>query len=194
MRSMPIFTPPHLLDGYRWRGMRIGLLGGSFNPPHEGHLHISKVALRRLKLDCVWWIVTPQNPLKGRSETMHYQDRLELCRVLTRRHPRIVVSDIERQTGTTRTIFTLDRLGKAFPTTKFTLLGGTDLMFQFHLWYRWKNLADLAMPAFIGRPPAADLVRNTPAKRFFGDKAIWILDEPLHPATSTGIRESSKNR
>jgi nicotinate-nucleotide adenylyltransferase len=191
---MVVFTPPHLLDGYRWRGMRIGLLGGSFNPPHEGHLHISKIALRRLKLDCVWWIVTPQNPLKNKNETLRYHDRLDLCYALTRSHPRIIVSDIEYQTGTTRTILTLDRLRRAFPGTEFTLLAGTDLMFQFHLWSRWKNLPDLATIAFIGRPPALDLVRNAPARQLFRKRCIWIMDEPLHPAASSDIRKSLKNR
>jgi nicotinate-nucleotide adenylyltransferase len=191
---MTIFTPPHLLDGQRWRGMRVGLLGGSFNPPHEGHLHISEIALRRLNLDCIWWMVTPQNPLKNKNETLRYQDRFDLCNRMTRRHPRIIVSDIEHQTGTIRTVETLRHLKKVFPATYFTLLAGSDIVFQLHHWRRWKELADLAPIVFIGRPPAADLVRNAPAREFFKGSSLWILSEPLHPASSSEIRKQFENK
>ncbi|HEY8189492.1 MAG TPA: nicotinate (nicotinamide) nucleotide adenylyltransferase [Micavibrio sp.] len=189
---MALFTPPHLLNGQRWRGMRIGLLGGSFNPPHEGHLHISKIALRRLSLDCVWWMVTPQNPLKNKNETLHYEDRLGLCNRMTCGHPRIIVSDIERQMGVIRTVETLHHLKKAFPATYFTLLAGSDIVFQLHRWHRWKELTNLAPLVFIGRPPAADLVRNAPARELFKRNRSWILSEPLHPASSSKIRNHLK--
>ncbi|MBU0799916.1 MAG: adenylyltransferase/cytidyltransferase family protein, partial [Alphaproteobacteria bacterium] len=78
-----IFTPPQLHDSPRWRGMRIGLMGGSFNPPHAGHVHISHLARRALQLDAVWWIVTPHNPLKNATELMDYGTRLDMCRALT---------------------------------------------------------------------------------------------------------------
>ena len=92
------FSPPRILDAHRWRGMRIGLLGGSFNPPHEGHVHISAAAMKGLQLDMVWWLVTPQNPLK-KTRPVDIQQRMQMARDLIQ-DPRILVTDIEQDLGT----------------------------------------------------------------------------------------------
>lgn len=188
----PLFHPPHLLDGQRWRGMRVGLLGGSFNPPHVGHIHIASVALRRLGLDCIWWLVTPQNPLKESSGD--YGLRLDLCREITRPHPRMIVSDIEAQMGTWRTLDTLTQLRRRFPATDFTFVGGTDLAAQLPRWHRWRELPALVPFAFVARPPALSLV-GMPLLRHFGtgERIIWIRDEPLHCESSSRIRKSRQN-
>src|SRR5437762_10003362 len=91
-------------------GLRIGLLGGSFNPAHEGHLHVSEVALKRLGLDYVWWLVSPQNPLKAAAETAPLQQRIVRARKTAGRYPRLRVSDIETQMGTRYTIDTIARV------------------------------------------------------------------------------------
>src|ERR1700691_2515693 len=85
-------------------GLKIGLLGGSFNPAHEGHLHVSDVALKRLGLDYVWWLVSPQNPLKPATGMAMLRDRLEQARLLTRHMPRICVTGIETCFNTRYTI------------------------------------------------------------------------------------------
>lgn len=186
---MTLFTPPHLLNGSRWRGMRVGLLGGSFNPPHDGHLHISEVALKRMDLDCIWWVVTPQNPLKNKNETLDYQDRIDLCHRITRNHPRIIVSDIENQMGTVRTFETLRHLKRVFPATKFFLLAGADIMFQLHRWYRWRDIVGLVPIVFVNRPPAVDLIRNSPARQRLGKNRMTLISAHLHPASSSEIRK-----
>ncbi len=141
-----------------------------------------------MNLDYIWWMVTPQNPLKDKNETLRYQDRMDLCRHMAGNHPRIIISDIENRTGTVRTVETLTRLKKSFPATDFILLAGTDLAFQLHRWHRWKELGRLTRIVFIGRPPALDLVRNAPARQTLRKSSTWILSDPLHPASSSEIR------
>ena len=91
---MPLFSTPTLLSSPRWKNMRIGLLGGSFNPPHEGHMHISRIALSALNLHAVWWIVTPNNPLKHASTLLPYEQRIKLCHDRIKDHTKIIVTDI----------------------------------------------------------------------------------------------------
>ena len=117
-------------------GLRIGLLGGSFNPAHEGHLYVSEVALRRLGLDYVWWLVTPQNPLKGRVGLAPLEDRVRQARRIATR-PRIVVMDIERALGTRYSIDTLKALQRRFPRLNFVWLMGSDNLAIFRRWKRW---------------------------------------------------------
>src|SRR5688572_19519709 len=105
---MTIFALPHLHDGPRWKGLRVGLLGGSFNPPHEGHVHISLAALKGLELDAVWWLVTPQNPVKA-EQPLPLEERVRLSRELVR-HPKILVSDIEKDLDTQLTYHTIRKL------------------------------------------------------------------------------------
>lgn len=200
---MTLFTPPHLLDGQRWRGLRVGLLGGSFNPPHAGHVHISRVALQYLNLDCVWWLVTPQNPLK--QESADYQKRLAECQALTRHHPRMIVSNLEYHLKTNRTVDTLHCLKKRFPHTAFVFLAGTDIAAQLDHWYLWRELPDLVPMAFIARPPATDLVRNGRFKMLKSKnrvlehagksalsprETVWIFGEALRPESSSAIRKT----
>ena len=83
---MTIFSPPTLHDGFRWKNMKIGLVGGSFNPPHEGHIHISKIAKQKLDLDVVWWLVTTQNPLKKIKTSDNYEKRIKECQKLTKKN------------------------------------------------------------------------------------------------------------
>ena len=103
--------------------MRIGLLGGSFNPAHEGHSHASELALKQLGLDYVWWLVSPQNPLKATGGMASFGERLEGARNFNR-HPRVIVTDIENRLGTRFTIDTLARLEAAFSATALRLADG----------------------------------------------------------------------
>ena len=123
--------------------MRIGLLGGSFNPPHEGHALITRLALRRLALDRVWWLVTPGNPLKSPTGLAALKARMEAARRLDV-GPRVVVSDIEAQIGSHFTYDTLLWLKRRAPGVHFVWIMGADNLRQLHLWRHWRAIADLA--------------------------------------------------
>src|SRR5688572_4122884 len=100
-------------------GLRIGLLGGSFNPPHDGHVHVSEAALRKLRLDYVWWLVSPQNPLKSSRGMASFAKRLEAASRYAATHPRVVATGIEAVLGTRFTIDTLRELKRHFPQVHF---------------------------------------------------------------------------
>lgn len=198
------FSPPHLLDGARWAGMRVGLLGGSFNPPHEGHLHISLTALRMLELDFIWWLVTPHNPLKNPAELLPYDERTTLCRNIAQ-HPQILVTDIENMTGTNRSYDTISLIRASSPRTDFVWITGMDIAHQFHLWHRWQDILGLTATAHIARPPFQSLIQDCPLRLLrrghthrvltHGEKAAlhpntsyWILDSRMMEISSTAIR------
>ena len=132
-------------------GMRIGLLGGSFNPPHEGHALITRLALRRLRLDRVWWLVTPGNPLKSQAELAALQKRVEAARRLVA-GPRVVVSDIEARIGSRYTYETLAWIKRRAPRVHFVWIMGADNLRQFHRWRHWRAIADLVPIVVVDRP------------------------------------------
>jgi nicotinate-nucleotide adenylyltransferase len=132
-------------------GLRIGLLGGSFNPPHEGHLHISEMALKRLGLDYVWWLVSPQNPLKSTRDTAPLDKRIALATRLVDER-RVIVTDAERVLGTRYTVDTLEALVKRFPEVRFVWLMGSDNLASFHLWKDWPRIVELMPVAVVMRP------------------------------------------
>jgi nicotinate-nucleotide adenylyltransferase len=131
--------------------MRIGLLGGSFNPPHEGHALITRVALRRLQLDRVWWLVTPGNPLKSLDELAALQERLEEARRLDA-GPRVVVTDIEARIGSRYTYETLAWIKRRAPSVHFVWIMGADNLRQFDRWRHWRLIADLVPIVVVDRP------------------------------------------
>jgi nicotinate-nucleotide adenylyltransferase len=132
--------------------LRIGLLGGSFNPAHEGHLAISQEALKRLQLDRVWWLVSPQNPLKPTEGTADLEQRLAVARAIAGRDPRIVVTDLERRVGTRYTVDTLGWLTRR-ARARFVWLIGADNMVQLPLWRRWQRLVRMVPIAVFDREP-----------------------------------------
>ena len=142
--------------------MRIGLLGGSFNPPHEGHALITRLALRRLKLDRVWWLVTPGNPLKSLTGLKALKARMEAARRLDV-GPRVVVSDIEAQIGSRFTYDTLLWLRQRAPGAHFVWIMGADNLRQFHLWRHWREIADLVPIVVVDRPGSTLKAISSPA-------------------------------
>lgn len=134
-------------------GMAVGLFGGSFNPPHAGHVLVSETALRRLRLDQVWWLVTPGNPLKDTRKLPPLAERMNAARKLTR-DPRIVVTDLEAQIGTRYTFDTVDWLVRRCPGVRFVWLMGADNLAQFDRWQRWRDIARRVPIAVIDRPGA----------------------------------------
>lgn len=131
---------------------RIGLLGGSFNPAHGGHLHVSLLALQRLDLDEVWWLVSPQNPLKPVKGMAPFAKRLAGAVALAKDHPRIDVSPIEAALGTLYTADTVAALERRFPRTRFVWLMGADNLAQLPRWKRWVELMERVPIAVFDRP------------------------------------------
>lgn len=147
-------------------GMRVGLFGGSFNPPHEGHAHVAETAKRRLNLDRVIWLVSPQNPLKSRSETADLAERVTQAKALAR-GPGMIVSDLESRLGSAYTIDTIRVLKARFPGVKFVWIMGADSLASFHRWRGWTQIMREVPVAVVSRPWISLKSRFSPAARRF---------------------------
>jgi nicotinate-nucleotide adenylyltransferase len=134
-----------------WRGLRVGLLGGSFNPAHGGHRHISLEALRRLRLDYIWWLVSPQNPLKPTHGMAPLESRLKVAKQVAR-HPRIRVIHPESILGTRYTAETLHQLKALHPATRFVWIMGADNMVELPKWRQWRRIIGQVPIAVFDRP------------------------------------------
>jgi nicotinate-nucleotide adenylyltransferase len=180
-------------------GMTVGLLGGSFDPPHEGHTHITREALKRLGLDRVWWLVSPGNPLKARGPAP-MAARMAAARAVMA-HPRVVVTDIEARMGTRYTAETLERLQARWPGVRFVWLMGADNLAGFHRWQRWEEIAARVPIAVLARPGVGARAlsgkaarrmarwRRTPAALVRAGAPGWaFLQVPLRDISSTRLR------
>lgn len=183
---------------------RIGLLGGSFNPAHSGHRHISLQAMHALGLDEVWWLVSPGNPLKeGARDMAPFAARLGSAERMAR-HSRIRASDFERREGTLYTIDTVRALKRRYPKQDFIWLLGSDTVPNFHKWRDWRGLAREVAIAVIPRPgydSAAHAARamgwlrrfvrpSSQARQWteWSAPAIFMLRLPRDPTSATAIR------
>lgn len=190
-------------------GQRVGLLGGSFNPAHEAHRLISQTALKRLRLDQVWWLVSPGNPLKGHVEQAPLDERVRLaCSVA--QDPRIKVTDFEAELPTAYTASTLAFLCRRYPRVRFVWLMGADNLASFHRWQRWRSIFTLMPIAVVDRPGWHLKALASPAARAFGDRRLneahaaglvdrplpaWaFLGGPLSELSSTSIRSGNGAR
>jgi nicotinate-nucleotide adenylyltransferase len=159
------------------RGLKVGLLGGSFDPAHAGHAHVAETALRRLGLDYVWWLVSPQNPLKRNSSPL--SARLTSARSVASGSD-MIVTDIETQLGTTYTIDTLKALKKRFPGALFVWLMGADNLAGFEHWRGWEEIAALVPICVVSRPGAGPRARLGRLARRFPQARL-----PAHNAMRT---------
>lgn len=150
---------------------RVGLLGGSFNPAHQGHVDITLAALGRLKLDQVWWLVSPQNPLKPMSGMASLESRIAAAKDLMH-HPRVVVTDIEQRLGTRYTADTLGALVRAFPRTRFVWLMGADNLLQISRWQGWKQIFHIVSIAVFARPTYVSKALSGVASRRFARRRL----------------------
>jgi nicotinate-nucleotide adenylyltransferase len=157
--SQPATTIPFYSNG-----MRIGLLGGSFNPPHLAHRAISLFALKRLKLDRVWWLVTPGNPLKDGRALHDLHERVEAARRVAN-DPRIDVSCLESVIGTRYTVDTVRYLRRRASGLRFVWIMGADNLAQFHRWQDWRDIALEVPIAVIDRPPQSFRALASPASQ-----------------------------
>ncbi len=163
--------------------MKIGLFGGSFDPAHEGHAHVAETALKRLGLDQVWWLVSPQNPLKPKSSP--FEKRLQSARGWA--HGRkMVVTDIERRLDCAFTYQTLRALKRRYPGVAFTLVMGADNLTHFRKWRNWREVAASVPVVIISRPGSG------PRARLSAPKYWTFLTAPYHTASSTALRARQK--
>jgi nicotinate-nucleotide adenylyltransferase len=142
--------------------MRIGLLGGSFNPPHVAHRDISLFAIKRLKLDRVWWLVTPGNPLKDTGSLHDLSQRAEAARQIAD-DPRIDVSCLESVIGTRYTVDTITYLRRRVSGLRLVWIMGADNLAQFHCWQNWQRIASEVPIVVIDRPPQSFRALAAPA-------------------------------
>lgn len=187
--------------------MRVGILGGSFNPPHSGHLHISKMALRCLHLDAIWWLVTPQNPLKSAKELLPLHTRISLCHDLVQ-HPKILVTGMEADIGTTYTYATVRKIKQKFPHTHFAWITGMDNAHNLHKWNNWRELLQEICMIHITRHPPVKLIKQCPTRMLAQQKHVildhggnvpldsnttyWLLQKKMVNISSTEIREKNQ--
>ncbi len=185
--------------------MTVGLYGGSFNPAHEGHAHVARTALRRLGLNKVIWLVSPQNPLKNPRETARQRQRVKGARRLAT-GPAMVVSDLERRLGSRYTIDTVRRLKARFPRVRFVWIMGADSLGGLHAWRDWAGLLREIPMAIVARPGVTIRSLGAPAaRRFahfrlpasagrrlpFAEPPAWLyLTAPWNYASSTALRNS----
>jgi len=165
-RTRPEPDVTALASGAAGRGLRVGLLGGSFNPAHGGHLNLSLAALKRLELDRVWWLVSPQNPLKPDDGMAPFADRLASAAAMAR-HPRILASDVEARLGTRFTADTLAALVRRYRCHDFVWLMGADNLRQIPAWDRWSRIFHTVPVAVFSRPSYSLGALAGPAARRF---------------------------
>ena len=162
---------------YVEKGMTVGLFGGSFNPPHGGHALVAEIAIRRLKLDQLWWMVTPGNPLKDQRELAPLADRLTLSEGIAS-DPRIKVTALEAAFNVRYTADTLALIRKANPGVYFVWVMGADNLASFHRWQRWREIAQNFPIAVIDRPGSTLAYLSSRMAQTFSDSR---LDEHYAP-------------
>ena len=184
---------------------KIGILGGSFNPAHEGHLSISKIALQRLNLDEVWWIISPRNPLKKYDILYDFEDRVSSAeKAIDTKH--ISISRLEKNAQIKYTIGTIEYLNTRYVGTKFVWIMGADNLKDFHRWREWDKLAITVPIAIIDRPSSSlDVTSSLFANKYrkyrvdeadaqnLADKKkpAWVfLHSKLNDQSSSQLRKS----
>ena len=170
---MTFFTEPKLLNAQRWKNMRVGILGGSFNPPHQGHVHISLLTLKALQLDAVWWLVTPRNPLKSPKDLLSVEERVALCREINT-NPKIIVTGIEKEFGTNYSYATIKAIKKHFPYTQFAWISGMDNVHNFHLWQYWREFLSEMCMIHVTRHPPLQLVKQCSLRMLSSQKHVFV--------------------
>ena len=180
--------------------MVVGLLGGSFDPAHGGHVHITREAIKRMGLDRVWWLVSPGNLLKP-LQPAPLADRVAYARQLIG-DPNVVVTDLEARLGTRATADTIQRLRAIYPGVRFVWLMGADNLVQFHHWHRWRDILRAVPVGVLARPGSGVAGRLSMAARAFAVHQVergeglggrrapaWcFVNLPLNAASSSAIR------
>ena len=160
----------HTIGLFKRRNMRIGLLGGTFDPPHKGHLYISDLAIKLFKLHEVWWIITPQNPLKYSTST-HISIRTQNSHKILHRK-KIRAESLEIRYHTNYTFHTLEKLTKYQPGNKFIWIIGADNLAQIHKWYNWNKIFKTLPIAVFDRPGYSKAVISSVAAKYYNKSLL----------------------
>ena len=200
---MPLFTAPNRLETQRWQKKRIGIFGGSFNPPHAGHVHVAKSAMAALQLDFIWWLITPQNPLKDQTSTP-INERIQACQAMIS-DPKMIVTRLEKDLNGAHSYETIKKIKKNFPTTQFVWITGLDNAHTLHHWHHWQDLLREVPFLHITRPPAETMIKNCPLRLNSKQKHLqisksapypllpmhtyWMMNRKLMHISSTEIRD-----
>lgn len=190
-------------------GQRIGLFGGSFNPAHRGHVAVALYALKKLRLNWIWWLVAPQNPLKDPADYAGYEERLRQVRRVAR-HPRFIVSDIERELGTSTTAGLLRQLAPVMQRGHFVWIMGADSFADLHRWNDWIAIAESIPLAFLARPGYSIRALYSPAALRYAEYRLpnedaarladmkppaWVfVPMPLRRESSSAIRQRRQRK
>jgi nicotinate-nucleotide adenylyltransferase len=193
--------PPHA------RGMKIGLFGGTFDPPHQAHLGACLLAMKKLGLDAVWWMVTPGNPLKDTRHLSPLDKRISAVRAMTR-HPRIYVTGFEADIGTRYTYDTIEYVLDRCPGVNFVWIMGADNLRHFHRWEKWRGIAQMipfavvdrlgpslyAMGGTAGQALARYRIRESAARSLpYRKPPAWVYLHGLKsPLSSTALRNQAR--
>jgi len=161
-------------------GQRIGLYGGSFNPAHEGHFAVALAALTRLRLDWIWWLVSPQNPLKDPRQTGDFAARLNRAKAIAR-HPRFIVTDIEQRLGARTTADSLQALAPLLARGRFAWIMGADSFAGLHRWNDWREIPARVPIAVCDRPGWAMAALHSPAARVLARYRLPQTEAPALP-------------
>jgi nicotinate-nucleotide adenylyltransferase len=189
---------------YARAGQKIGLLGGSFDPAHDGHAHITREALKRFGLDRIWWLVSPGNPLKSRGPAALERRLARARRVMD--HPRVTVTALEVTLGTRYTAQTIAALQHRYPGVRFVWLMGADNLAQFDQWDSWRSIMGRVPVGVLARPGDRMSALTSRAARVFQDARIspamastladraapaWtFVNIPMKTASSSAIRDA----
>ena len=189
------------------RKIKVGILGGSFNPAHHGHIHISSIALKKLKLDEIWWLVSPQNRLKNTDIRSTFETRINFSKQLTCKNKKIKVLDLEKKNKLFSTYKSLKLFKKKSRNTKFVWLMGSDNLLYFHNWLKAEEIAKIFPVAVIERPSYSYRVlncigasilgkrlKNLKKNSFYNNSSSWVfVKDKLDITSSTKIRNDSLN-
>ena len=186
---------------------KIGILGGSFNPAHDGHIEISNYAIKKFDLDFIWWVISPKNPLKKYDRLYDFNERLSKASNIVQTN-KIIVTEIEKKIGSQYTIGTINYATRKYPKSKFIWIMGADNAMDFHLWKEWERILNMVPIAIIDRPKASlDVTSSlfaTKYRKYRIDEADariifnlkkprWIyLHNKLNESSSSEIRRNYK--
>ncbi|TYC49332.1 nicotinate-nucleotide adenylyltransferase [Rhodobacterales bacterium] len=167
-------------------GNRIGIFGGSFNPPHSGHRLVASTVLKRIGLDQVWWLVSPGNPLKSHSDLAPLETRLRTARALAD-HPRMKITAFESALGSPYTARTVAALKELRPALRFVWVMGADNLAGFHRWQDWRSIVGTVPVAIVDRPGASLSVLSSPMAKAFEKYRLPEEDAALLPEMAAPV-------
>lgn len=166
---------------------RIGILGGSFNPPHQGHIHISRHSINKLNLNQIWWIPTKQNPLKKDNITESFYQRIKYCQEITSKNNRIKIKVIDYQ----YTIKLVNNLKNKYPKIDFIWVMGADNIENFDKWYKFKQIVTNIKIAIVARNKSLNKIKKASYWGFLKKYKPILINHPENKESSTNIRQNA---